>query len=61
MLVRDISLDAARKRLEGDIYVTGGAWDMSKVTLSHFRPSWRMLIPCTRQATITAVAVAKLP
>lgn len=30
-LIREESLTAARKRLEGDIYVTGGAWDMSKV------------------------------
>ena len=31
MLIRDVNLQAARTRLEGDIYVTGGAWDMSKV------------------------------
>lgn len=34
MLIREESLTAARARLEGDIYVTGGAWDMSKATIT---------------------------
>lgn len=33
-LLREESLEKARERLSRDIYVTGGAWDMSKATIT---------------------------
>ena len=38
-LLREESLEKARARLSQDVYVTGGAWDMSKVHQSFVR--WR--------------------
>lgn len=33
-LMREVSKTAAFERLSRDIYVTGGAWDMSKATIT---------------------------
>ncbi|TNY19282.1 hypothetical protein DMC30DRAFT_400877 [Rhodotorula diobovata] len=32
--LREESLDKARERLSKDVYATGGAWDMSKATIT---------------------------
>ncbi|GAA5853508.1 hypothetical protein JCM8547_002487 [Rhodosporidiobolus lusitaniae] len=34
ILFRALDIDDARKRLEQDIYATGGAWDMAKAIIS---------------------------
>lgn len=62
-LLREESLEKARERLSRDIYVVGGAWDMSKVSLislgarisNNFESS---LIFAFLQCTITPAAVA---
>lgn len=37
-LIREESLEKARERLSKDVYVLGGAWDLSKVrSLAHRR------------------------
>ncbi|BGP12984.1 hypothetical protein JCM10213_006622 [Rhodosporidiobolus nylandii] len=33
-VMREISSEKARERLSKDVYVTGGAWDMSKATIT---------------------------
>ncbi|GAA6010312.1 hypothetical protein JCM10207_005169 [Rhodosporidiobolus poonsookiae] len=33
-LLREETLEKARERLSRDVYVTGGAWDMSKATIT---------------------------
>ncbi|GAA5831429.1 hypothetical protein JCM11251_004022 [Rhodosporidiobolus azoricus] len=33
-LMREETLEKARERLSKDVYVTGGAWDMSKATIT---------------------------
>ncbi|GAA5988378.1 hypothetical protein JCM11641_005455 [Rhodosporidiobolus odoratus] len=33
-LLREESMEKARERLSRDVYVTGGAWDMSKATIT---------------------------
>lgn len=73
-LIREESLEKAKERLSKDVYVIGGAWDLSKVrslarrrsceTLNSFcnRPlSPPLLLPSTRlwnQSSLYAAAIA---